>query len=214
MAGQTSIESFDENQMTACERRKMCTCDFDGPCFKKQIVKKKCVKESAALEEKSESSHLDPNIVSKSDIITKITDYFQRQSSATMLDQSIVKSKGPSDPKNMFISTKNQSIHAPNIKSLGCHVGLKFIEDESMFDLDSLTCHACNDKIFKNAKAFKIHRDRHQGVLNQKCPECSKTFSSRSEVHRHLVAIHRRPLADKGHPQQKSRFGPETCNGN
>ena len=161
MAGQTSIESFDENQMTVCERRKMCTCDFDGPCFTKQIVKENCENQATALEEKSESSHLDPNNVSKSNIITKITDYFQKQSNstieATMLDQSIVKSKGPSEPKDIFISTKNQPIQVPSLTPLlGCHVGLKFIEDESLFNLDSLTCHACNDKTFKNAKGGLI----------------------------------------------------------
>ena len=120
MAGQTSIESFDENQMTDCERRKMCTCDFDGPCFTNKIVKINCVNQSTATEEKSESSHLDPNNVSQSNIVTKITDYFQKQSNSTiganMLDESIVKSKGPSEPKDMFISTKNQSIYAPSIK--------------------------------------------------------------------------------------------------
>ena len=163
MAGQTSIESFDKNQMTACERRKMCTCDFDGPCFTKQVVKRNCVKQSTALEEKSEFSHLDPNNVSKSNIITKITDYFQKESNgtigATMLDQSIVKSKVPSEPKDIFISTKNQPIQEPSLTLLlGCHVGLKFIEDESLFNLDTLTCHACNDKTFKNAKGGLISK--------------------------------------------------------
>ena len=70
---------------------------------------------------------------------------------------------------------------------------LKFIEDESLFDLDALTCHACN-KSFKNTRAFKLHRDRHQGALKHKCPECIKTFNGRSEVNRHMVAIHGRPL--------------------
>ena len=166
MAGQTSIESFDENQMTACERRKMCTCDFDGPCFTKQVVKINFVKQSTALEEKSESSHLDPNDVSKSNIITKITDYFQKESDsangAKMLDdKSNVESKVLSEPKDMFISTKNQPIQAPSLTPLlGCHVGLKFIEDESLFNLDSLTCHACNDKTFKNAKG---------GLISESC---------------------------------------------
>merc|ERR1712051_295101 len=73
---------------------------------------------------------------------------------------------------------------------------LKFIEDESLFDLDALTCHACN-KSFKNTRAFKLHRDRHQGALKHKCPECTKTFNGRSEVNRHMVAIHGRPLGDK-----------------
>ena len=36
------------NQMTACERRKMCFCDYDGPCFSKRV-------KSTVLE--SESSH-------------------------------------------------------------------------------------------------------------------------------------------------------------
>ena len=166
MAGQTSIESFDENQMTACERRKMCTCDFDGPCFTKKVVKINFVKQSTALEEKSESSHLDPNDVSKSNIITKITDYFQKESDsangAKMLDdQSNVESKVLSEPKDIFISTKNQPIEAPSLTPLlGCHVGLKFIEDESLFNLDSLTCHACNDKTFKNAKG---------GLISESC---------------------------------------------
>ena len=70
---------------------------------------------------------------------------------------------------------------------------LKFIEDESLFDLDALTCHACN-KSFKNTRAFKLHRDRHQGALKHKCPECIKTFNGRSEVNRHMIAIHARPL--------------------
>ena len=70
---------------------------------------------------------------------------------------------------------------------------LKYIEDESLFDLDALTCHACN-KSFKNTRAFKLHRDRHQGALKHKCPECIKTFNGRSEVNRHMVAIHGRPL--------------------
>ena len=162
MAGQTSIESFDENQMTACERRKMCTCDFDGPCFTKKVVKINFVKQSTALEEKSESSHLDPNNVSKSNIVTKITDYFQKESNSTigakiLNDQSNVESKVLSEPKDIFISTKNQPIQALSITPLlGCHVGLKFIEDESLFNLDSLTCHACNDKTFKNAKGGLI----------------------------------------------------------
>ena len=38
---------------------------------------------------------------------------------------------------------------------------LKYIDDPSLFDLDALTCHACN-KSFKNTRAFKLHRDRHQ----------------------------------------------------
>ena len=166
MAGQTSKESFDENQMTACERRKMCTCDFDGPCFTKQVVKKDCVRQSTALEEKSESSHLDPNNVSKSNIVTKITDYFQKESNSTigaknLNDQSNVESKVLSEPKDMFISTKNQTIQAPSLTPLlGCHVGLKFIEDESLFNMDSLTCHACNDKTFKNAKG---------GLISESC---------------------------------------------
>ena len=70
---------------------------------------------------------------------------------------------------------------------------LKYIEDESLFDLDALTCHACN-KSFKNTRAFKLHRDRHQGALKHKCPECIKTFNGRSEVNRHMVAIHGRAL--------------------
>ena len=119
MAGQTSIESLDENQMTACERRKMCTCDFDGPCFSKEIVKTNCVKQSTAIEEESKSSHLDPNKVPKSNIITKITDYFQEKSissnGANMLDKSSVKSKMPSEPKDMFISTKNQPSLTPSL---------------------------------------------------------------------------------------------------
>ena len=163
MAGQTSIESFDENQMTACERRKMCTCDFDGPCFTKQVVKENSVNQLTALEEKSESSHLDPNNVSKSNVITKITDYFQKESNSTHIgaeildDQSNVESRVQSEPKDMFVSTKNQPIQAPSLTPLlGCHVGLKFIEDESLFNLDSLTCHACNDKTFKNAKGGLI----------------------------------------------------------
>ena len=162
MAGQMSIESFDENQMTACERRKMCTCDFDGPCFTKQVVKKPCVKQSTAIEEKLNTSHLDPNDVSKSNIITKITDYFQKESNSTigaeiLDDQLNVESKVLSKPKDMIVSTKNQPIQAPSLTPLlGCHVGLKFIKDESLFNLDSLTCHACNDKTFKNAKGGLI----------------------------------------------------------
>merc|ERR1712223_330012 len=61
------------------------------------------------------------------------------------------------------------------------------------FDLDTLTCIACN-KSFKNTRAFKLHRDRHQGLLNHKCPDCSKTFNGRSEVNRHMLAIHHRSL--------------------
>ena len=106
----------------------------------------------------------------------------------------------PSDPKDMFTSTKSQPIHAPSptpSSSSGSGVPvLKFIEDESLFDLDALTCHACN-KSFKNTRAFKLHRDRHQGALKHKCPECTKTFNGRSEVNRHMVAIHGRPLGDK-----------------
>ena len=106
----------------------------------------------------------------------------------------------PSEPKDMFTSTKSQPIHAPSptpSSSSGSGVPvLKFIEDESLFDLDALTCHACN-KSFKNTRAFKLHRDRHQGALKHKCPECTKTFNGRSEVNRHMVAIHGRPLGDK-----------------
>jgi hypothetical protein len=42
---------------------------------------------------------------------------------------------------------------------------LKYIDDPSLFDLDALTCHACN-KSFKNTRAFKLHRDRHQVQLS------------------------------------------------
>jgi hypothetical protein len=42
---------------------------------------------------------------------------------------------------------------------------LKYIDDPSLFDLDALTCHACN-KSFKNTRAFKLHRDRHQVKKN------------------------------------------------
>merc|ERR1711936_749128 len=79
---------------------------------------------------------------------------------------------------------------------------LKFIEDESLFDLDALTCHACN-KSFKNTRAFKLHRDRHQGLLNHKCPDCSKTFNGRSEVNRHMLAIHHRSLKPDEDTNQK-----------
>ena len=88
-------------------------------------------------------------------------------------------------------------VHAPSptpSSSSGSGVPtLKYIEDESLFDLDALTCHACN-KSFKNTRAFKLHRDRHQGALKHKCPECIKTFNGRSEVNRHMVAIHGRAL--------------------
>merc|ERR1712156_325930 len=113
---------------------------------------------------------------------------------ATMLPSLV-----PSDPKDMFVSTKSQPpiVHAPSptpSSSSGSGLPvLKFIEDESLFDLDALTCHACN-KSFKNTRAFKLHRDRHQGALKHKCPECIKTFNGRSEVNRHMVAIHGRPL--------------------
>ena len=95
------------------------------------------------------------------------------------------------------ISEMLKPIHAPSptpSSSSGSNVTtLKYIEDESLFDLDALTCHACN-KSFKNTRAFKLHRDRHQGALKHKCPECIKTFNGRSEVNRHMVAIHGRPL--------------------
>ena len=100
----------------------------------------------------------------------------------------------PTEPP---VSTKSQPLHAPSptpSSSSGSGLPvLKFIEDESLFDLDALTCHACN-KSFKNTRAFKLHRDRHQGALKHKCPECIKTFNGRSEVNRHMVAIHGRNL--------------------
>ena len=49
MAGQIVKESVDDDQITACERRKMCTCDYDGPCFRKR-EKLNLVKEPTILE--------------------------------------------------------------------------------------------------------------------------------------------------------------------
>ena len=79
---------------------------------------------------------------------------------------------------------------------------LHFIEDESLFDYNSRTCHACN-KTFQNNRAFKLHRDRHQGELKHKCTECTKTFNGRSEVNRHMISMHGRSLRD----------GEDTLNG-
>ena len=78
---------------------------------------------------------------------------------------------------------------------------IKYVVDESMFDAASLTCYACR-KGFRTARAFKLHRDRHQGTLNHKCPMCPKTFNGRSEVNRHMVAIHNRELRDDENTQQ------------
>ena len=58
---------------------------------------------------------------------------------------------------------------------------------------DNLTCFLCQ-KSFKTKRAFKLHRDRHQGLLNHKCPMCVKTFNGRSEVNRHMVSVHGRML--------------------
>ena len=57
----------------------------------------------------------------------------------------------------------------------------------------SLKCIAC-DKTYANERSLRIHIGRHQGVLKHKCPECIKTFNGRSEVNRHMVAIHGRAL--------------------
>merc|ERR1712223_2266326 len=84
----------------------------------------------------------------------------------------------------------------------GLPPALKFVSDPSQFDLDTLTCLACN-KSFKNTRAFKLHRDRHQGLLNHKCPDCSKTFNGRSEVNRHMLAIHHRSLKPDEETNQK-----------
>ena len=84
----------------------------------------------------------------------------------------------------------------------GLPPALKFVSDPSQFDLDTLTCLACN-KSFKNTRAFKLHRDRHQGLLNHKCPDCSKTFNGRSEVNRHMLAIHHRSLKADEETNQK-----------
>merc|ERR1711981_814938 len=84
----------------------------------------------------------------------------------------------------------------------GIPPALKYVEDQSQFDLDSLTCLVCN-KSFKNTRAFKLHRDRHQGLLNHKCPDCSKTFNGRSEVNRHMLAIHHRSLKPDEETNQK-----------
>ena len=73
---------------------------------------------------------------------------------------------------------------------------LSFIKDESLFDPGTKTCHACN-KSFKNGRAFKLHKDRHQGKLKHKCPDCVKTFNGRSEVKRHVNSIHRRTLGNE-----------------
>ena len=70
---------------------------------------------------------------------------------------------------------------------------LKYIVDESLFDSENLTCKACA-KTFKNHRAFKLHKDRHQGTLNHKCPDCVRTFNGRSEVIRHMTAMHNRTL--------------------
>eukprot|EP00095_Tigriopus_kingsejongensis_P002910 maker-scaffold336_size202805-snap-gene-1.35 protein:Tk02910 transcript:maker-scaffold336_size202805-snap-gene-1.35-mRNA-1 annotation:"zinc finger protein 729-like" len=86
---------------------------------------------------------------------------------------------------------------------------LKFIHNEELFDNANLTCLACN-KAFKNARAFKLHCDRHQGTLKHKCPECVKSFNGRSEVNRHCIAIHSRPL---GHNEETvQRCGSASAN--
>ena len=83
----------------------------------------------------------------------------------------------------------------------GSPAPLKYVFDECMFDPVSLTCLAC-PKSFKTMRAFKLHKDRHQGTLNHKCPECVKTFNGRSEVNRHMLAIHNRELRDTENTQQ------------
>ena len=67
-------------------------------------------------------------------------------------------------PVNHMIQSSSPT---PSTSSGSGLPSLKFIEDESLFDLDALTCHACN-KSFKNTRAFKLHRDRHQGALKHK----------------------------------------------
>ena len=65
--------------------------------------------------------------------------------------------------------------------------------DESQFDVASLTCRICN-KTLKNLRTFRNHRARHLGILNHKCPDCSKCFEGRSAVNRHLISNHNREL--------------------
>ncbi|XP_071746728.1 uncharacterized protein [Lepeophtheirus salmonis] len=73
------------------------------------------------------------------------------------------------------------------------HPGSRLIEDESMFDVSTLSCLACN-KTFKNLRNFRVHKSRHQGTLNHKCPDCIKTFGGRAAINRHMIAIHGREL--------------------
>ena len=65
--------------------------------------------------------------------------------------------------------------------------------DESQFDVATLTCRICN-KTLKNLRTFRNHRARHLGILNHKCPDCSKCFEGRSAVNRHLISNHNREL--------------------
>ena len=65
--------------------------------------------------------------------------------------------------------------------------------DESNFDVATLTCKLCN-KTMKNLRNFKVHRARHLGTLNHKCPDCEKSFEGRSAVNRHMLVNHNREL--------------------
>ena len=65
--------------------------------------------------------------------------------------------------------------------------------EDSQFDSVNLFCTICN-KTLKNLRTFKNHRARHLGILNHKCPECSKCFEGRSAVNRHLISNHNREL--------------------
>ena len=72
---------------------------------------------------------------------------------------------------------------------------LKYVTDEAMFVTESLKCLSCDMRL-KTLKSFKLHKARHQGTLNHKCPECVMTFNGRSVLNRHMLAIHKRELRD------------------
>ena len=126
-------------------------------------------------------------------MITPVPVFFSETSTTNASTPTPISAIPPIATEILTVNHIQSSSPTPSTSSGSGLPSLKFIEDESLFDLDALTCHACN-KSFKNTRAFKLHRDRHQGALKHKCPECIKTFNGRSEVNRHMVAIHGRPL--------------------
>ncbi len=110
-------------------------------------------------------------------------------------------------PRSLQLASPTPS-NSSNTSGTPLPTALPYITDQSLFDLDALTCHACN-KSFKNTRAFKLHRDRHQGTLNHKCPDCPKTFNGRSEVNRHMTAIHGRALRPGENTKQQLQQQPQ-----